>query len=274
MRRRAPDVAVRRARRRSASRLAGVLGLIVGSFLNVVDPPAARATSRSSRRRRAARPAARESRPTTTSRSLSWILLSRALPALPRADRPALPGSSSSPTESCGSPSVRYAPSLGRRCCGRVPLLRRASRCSAIDDDFQILPDVITLPGIAVGLALSFVSVRRTPLEAALGAAARGRRALPARLPLREDRAAGGDGPGRREDARHDRSPPGAGGRRRHGPRSRRFRAASSGVAADPRSRAEAARRGFPSASSSRSARSPPGSSAIRSWRATGRCGR
>jgi leader peptidase (prepilin peptidase)/N-methyltransferase len=40
-----------------------------------------------------------------------------------------------------------------------------------IDADYQILPDVITLPGIGVGLALSFVSVRRTPVEAALGAA-------------------------------------------------------------------------------------------------------
>ena len=41
----------------------------------------------------------------------------------------------------------------------------------AIDSDFQILPDAITLPGIAVGLGLSFLSVRRTPLGAALGVA-------------------------------------------------------------------------------------------------------
>ena len=40
-----------------------------------------------------------------------------------------------------------------------------------IDYDFQILPDLLTLPGAAVGLALSFVSVRRTPLQAALGTA-------------------------------------------------------------------------------------------------------
>ena len=40
-----------------------------------------------------------------------------------------------------------------------------------IDLDFEILPDAITLPGIAVGLALSFCSARRTPLSAALGAA-------------------------------------------------------------------------------------------------------
>ncbi|MEP6992870.1 MAG: prepilin peptidase [Acidobacteriota bacterium] len=41
----------------------------------------------------------------------------------------------------------------------------------AIDAEFQILPDLITLPGIVVGLALSFVSLRRTPLQAALAAA-------------------------------------------------------------------------------------------------------
>jgi leader peptidase (prepilin peptidase) / N-methyltransferase len=39
-----------------------------------------------------------------------------------------------------------------------------------IDADFQILPDVLTLPGIVAGVALSFVSLRRTPLQAALGA--------------------------------------------------------------------------------------------------------
>ena len=41
----------------------------------------------------------------------------------------------------------------------------------AIDAEFQILPDAITLPGIAVGIALSFGSVRRTPVSALVGAA-------------------------------------------------------------------------------------------------------
>ena len=41
----------------------------------------------------------------------------------------------------------------------------------AIDWEFQILPDVLTLPGLVAGLALSVFSVRRTPLSAALGAA-------------------------------------------------------------------------------------------------------
>ena len=41
----------------------------------------------------------------------------------------------------------------------------------AIDAEFRILPDRITLTGIAVGLALSFFSQRRTPLSAFAGAA-------------------------------------------------------------------------------------------------------
>ncbi|HTY42154.1 MAG TPA: prepilin peptidase [Thermoanaerobaculia bacterium] len=40
-----------------------------------------------------------------------------------------------------------------------------------IDLDFEILPDVLTLPGIAVGLALSFWSEKRTPAGALVGAA-------------------------------------------------------------------------------------------------------
>jgi leader peptidase (prepilin peptidase)/N-methyltransferase len=40
-----------------------------------------------------------------------------------------------------------------------------------IDGEFQLLPDAITLTGLAAGLLLSFVSAVRTPLSAALGAA-------------------------------------------------------------------------------------------------------
>jgi leader peptidase (prepilin peptidase)/N-methyltransferase len=49
-----------------------------------------------------------------------------------------------------------------------------ASACLAlfaIDAEFQLLPDWITLPALAGGLALSFVSSTRTPLGAAAGAA-------------------------------------------------------------------------------------------------------
>ncbi len=40
-----------------------------------------------------------------------------------------------------------------------------------IDAEFQLLPDFLTLSGIAVGIALSFFSAVRTPLSAVLGAA-------------------------------------------------------------------------------------------------------
>jgi len=49
-----------------------------------------------------------------------------------------------------------------------------ASACLAllwIDGDFRILPDAITLPAAAAGLALSFFSAERTPAGAFLGAA-------------------------------------------------------------------------------------------------------
>ena len=65
---------------------------------------------------------------------------------------------------------LRTAPSWGDAATGAF-LVSSCVALLAIDYDHQLLPDWITLPGIAVGLALSFVSVRRTPLEAALGAA-------------------------------------------------------------------------------------------------------
>lgn len=52
-----------------------------------------------------------------------------------------------------------------------------ASAClalAAIDLEFQILPDKITLTGLAAGLLLSFFSSTRTPISAFLGAAAGG----------------------------------------------------------------------------------------------------
>ena len=43
-----------------------------------------------------------------------------------------------------------------------------------IDLDHQIIPDVISLPGIVVGLAFSFVSPLVTPLDALIGVLAGG----------------------------------------------------------------------------------------------------
>jgi leader peptidase (prepilin peptidase)/N-methyltransferase len=42
---------------------------------------------------------------------------------------------------------------------------------AAIDAEFQILPDKITLTGLVLGIALAFLSRTRTPWEALLGAA-------------------------------------------------------------------------------------------------------
>ncbi len=147
--------------------VAGVLGLVVGSFLNVVihrlpneksvvSPPSSCPSCGS-------RIAPRDNVPV-----LSWIALGGRC-------------------RSCRAPiAVRYplvelsngalwvlvlkaAPSWGDAATGAF-LVSASIALLAIDYDHQILPDVITLPGIVVGLALAFVSVRRTPLEAALGA--------------------------------------------------------------------------------------------------------
>ena len=55
-----------------------------------------------------------------------------------------------------------------------LPLFLFAAACLAlmmIDAEHHILPNAITLPGIAVGLAASFVNPRVTPVTAAVGAA-------------------------------------------------------------------------------------------------------
>ena len=64
----------------------------------------------------------------------------------------------------------RLAPTWGDAATGAF----LASSCLAltfIDLDHEILPDWITLPGIVVGLALAFFSVRRTPVGSLLAAA-------------------------------------------------------------------------------------------------------
>ena len=148
--------------------LAGLLGLLVGSFLNVVIhrlplgesvvSPASRCPS-----------CGTGIRPVDNVPVFSWLFLGGRC-------------------RSCRTKiSVRYplveltnailwvlvlraSPSWGDAATGAF-LVSSCLALLAIDYDHQLLPDWITLPGIAVGLALSFVSVRRTPLEAALGAA-------------------------------------------------------------------------------------------------------
>ncbi len=146
---------------------AGVLGLLVGSFLNVVAYRLPRGESIVFPASRC--PACRA--PIAVFDNvpvLSWVLLSGRC-------------------RTCRAPiGLRYPMlELGngflwalvfRAAPGWCDALSGAFLCSAclallaIDADFQILPDAITLPGIVIGLGLSFGSVTRTPLQAALGA--------------------------------------------------------------------------------------------------------
>ncbi|MET0619303.1 MAG: A24 family peptidase [Thermoanaerobaculia bacterium] len=147
--------------------VAGLLGLIVGSFLNVVIHRLPRGESIVSPPSRCPSCGTRVA-PFDNVPVLSWIVLGGRC-------------------RSCRARiSIRYpaielangvlwvlvactAPSWGDAATGAF-LTSACLALAAIDLDHEILPDWITLPGIAVGLALAFVSVRRTPLEAVLGA--------------------------------------------------------------------------------------------------------
>ena len=149
--------------------VAGLFGLIVGSFLNVVVHRLPRGESLVSPRSRCpscgAPIAAWDNVPV-----LSWLILRgrcRACRAPIGVRYPAIELADGV----LWALVFRFAPSWGDLASGAL----LASAClalMAIDYDHQILPDVITLPGIAAGLALSFASVQRTPLSALVGAAA------------------------------------------------------------------------------------------------------
>jgi leader peptidase (prepilin peptidase)/N-methyltransferase len=147
---------------------AALLGLVVGSFLNVVAHRLPRGESLAFPGSRCpacgTAIAAYDNIPV-----LSWLLLRgrcRACRAPIGIRYPAL---------ELGNAALwllvfRYAPTWSDVVSGAF-LCSAGLALLAIDADFQILPDVITLPGIALGLVLAFGSLRRTPLEAALGAA-------------------------------------------------------------------------------------------------------
>jgi leader peptidase (prepilin peptidase)/N-methyltransferase len=148
--------------------IAGVLGLIVGSFLNVVIhrlplgesvvTPPSRCPACGARIR------AIDNVPV-----VSWLLL-RGRCRSCQARIPIRYPLVELANAALWVLVLRVAPSWGDAATGAF-LCSACLALLAIDYDHQILPDWITLSGIAVGLALSFVSVRRTPLEAALGAA-------------------------------------------------------------------------------------------------------
>jgi leader peptidase (prepilin peptidase) / N-methyltransferase len=148
--------------------LAGVLGLIVGSFLNVVIHRLPLGESIVSPPSRCPSCGARIG-PMDNVPVVSWIVLGgrcRSCRARISARYPLVELANAV----LWILVLRSAPSWGDAATGAF-LVSSCLALLAIDYDFQILPDWITLPGIAAGLALSFVSVRRTPLEAVLGAA-------------------------------------------------------------------------------------------------------
>jgi leader peptidase (prepilin peptidase)/N-methyltransferase len=147
---------------------AGLLGLVVGSFLNVV-------AHRLPRDESIAFPGSRCPSCGAAIKAydnipvLSWVFLGGRC----RACRTRI--SARYPALELGNAALwlavfRYAPSWCDFATGAF-LCSAGLVLLAIDAQFQILPDLITLPGIAVGIALAFGSVRRTPLEALLGAA-------------------------------------------------------------------------------------------------------
>ncbi len=148
--------------------IAALVGLLVGSFLNVVAHRLPRDLSIVSPPSHCpscgARVAVHDNIPV-----LSWILLAgrcRSCKARISVRYPAIELANGI----LWVAAYWVAPTWGDFFSGAL-LCSAGLALLAIDAEFQILPDVITLPGIAVGLALSFVSVRRTPAGAALGAA-------------------------------------------------------------------------------------------------------
>jgi leader peptidase (prepilin peptidase)/N-methyltransferase len=148
--------------------IAALVGLLIGSFLNVVAYRLPRDMSIVSPRSRCpacgAAVTARDNVPV-----VSWLLLGGRC-------------RSCKARISLRYPAIELANGIlwvlaYWRAPGWGDFFSGALLCSAglalllIDAEFQILPDLITLAGLAVGLALSFVSVLRTPVGALLGAA-------------------------------------------------------------------------------------------------------
>ena len=145
-----------------------VAGLVVGSFLNVVAHRLPRGESVAfpgSRCPSCGAPiAAYDNVPV-----VSWILLGgrcRACRAKIAVRYPALELSNAL----LWAGVFRVAPTWWDFATGAF-LCSAGLALLAIDAEFQILPDLVTLPGIAIGILLSIGSARRTPLTALIGAA-------------------------------------------------------------------------------------------------------
>ena len=151
--------------------IAGVAGLIVGSFLNVL-------IHRLPREESVAHPGSRcpacgaAIAPWDNVPVLSWIVLRGRCRACRARISPRYPLVELANGVLWAVFFLR-APSAPDFASGAL----LSSACIAlafIDADVQLLPDAITLPGIAIGLALSFFTRERSPLQAVLGAAVGG----------------------------------------------------------------------------------------------------
>ena len=136
----------------AAIALAGVMGLVIGSFLNVVDlPPAARRVADGPRR--AARAARPRSRPTTTSPSVSWLLLRGRCRHCGMRISPRYPL-----VELATAAAVRRGGRWRRTPASDVwiglAFVTLLVPVTLIDLDLQIIPNKLLLPGAVVGLAL------------------------------------------------------------------------------------------------------------------------
>lgn len=145
---------------------AGVFGLLVGSFVNVVIHRLPRGESLASPPSHCTSCGGRIG-PLDNVPVVSWLLLRgrcRTCGAPIAARYPAVELANGA----LWALVFRAAPSWGDFASGALLV----SACLAllwIDADFQILPDAITLPATAAGFALSFVSAVRTPRQSFLG---------------------------------------------------------------------------------------------------------
>lgn len=147
---------------------AGLTGLVVGSFLNVLVhrlPRGESIVSPPSHCPRCGAPV----RPLQNVPVVSWLVL-RGKCAECRA-----PISIRYPTVELANGLLWVAAALAGRDWGAIAsgcfLCSACLALLAIDAEFQLLPDRITLPGIAVGILLAFLSPSRSPWSAVAGAA-------------------------------------------------------------------------------------------------------
>ena len=236
---------------------AGLLGAVMGSFLNVVTfrLPGA---SRSSRRARAAPPAGSRCGPTTTSRVLSWLLLRGHCRDCSARISPRYPLVEAGTALLCAGAVLTH--SGASAIALSVALVLMLVPAALIDLEHRIIPNRLTA---GRGAARARARDRARPLRRA-GAPDRGRRRR--RLPAgRRARLSGRHGHGRRQARRRDGTLPRRRRRARAADRAAHRCAARRGDHRPQGRRARDARPRCPSGRSSRSAGSSRSSPVSRS---------